>query len=183
VRKTAIPFVVLAICISLVQSPAFGADQANIDQSAKIDKSANSDKFAEIDKFAETDKFARIDKFAAAGGQRALTVAQRPSGTTVVAPVARAHKIENVPLNNTRGDNKLRGESRGQAAATDSARSDTKLALLDTARLRNPSASPANPQEEQWLRISESPQPGSWAILLAGFLGICAVARPRIFSS
>jgi len=41
-------------------------------------------------------------------------------------------------------------------------------------------------REEQWLRLSESgavPEPGLWALLLAGFLGICAVARPRIFSS
>jgi hypothetical protein len=41
-------------------------------------------------------------------------------------------------------------------------------------------------RKEQWLRLSESgavPEPGLWALLLAGFLGICAVARPRIFSS
>lgn len=38
----------------------------------------------------------------------------------------------------------------------------------------------------QWLRLPGSgaiPEPGLWALLLAGFLGICAVARPRIFSS
>lgn len=38
----------------------------------------------------------------------------------------------------------------------------------------------------QWLRLPEAsaiPEPGLWALLLAGFLGICAVARPRIFSS
>lgn len=41
-------------------------------------------------------------------------------------------------------------------------------------------------REAQWLRLSEGgavPEPGLWALLLAGFLGICAVARPRIFSS
>jgi hypothetical protein len=41
-------------------------------------------------------------------------------------------------------------------------------------------------QKEQWLRQPEgstSPEPGLWALLLAGFLGICALARPRIFSS
>lgn len=41
-------------------------------------------------------------------------------------------------------------------------------------------------RKEQWLRLPESgamPEPGLWALLLAGFLGICAVARPRIFSS
>jgi hypothetical protein len=40
--------------------------------------------------------------------------------------------------------------------------------------------------KEQWLRLPEGsaiPEPGLWALLLAGFLGICAVARPRIFSS
>lgn len=41
-------------------------------------------------------------------------------------------------------------------------------------------------RKEQWLRLPESsaiPEPGLWGLLLAGFLGICAVARPRIFSS
>lgn len=41
-------------------------------------------------------------------------------------------------------------------------------------------------RKAQWLRLSESgtvPEPGLWALLLAGFLGICALARPRIFSS
>lgn len=41
-------------------------------------------------------------------------------------------------------------------------------------------------RKEQWLRLPEGsaiPEPGLWGLLLAGFLGICAVARPRIFSS
>jgi len=41
-------------------------------------------------------------------------------------------------------------------------------------------------QKEQWVRLADgnsSSEPGIWALLLAGFLGICAVARPRIFSS
>ena len=150
-RKTAIPFAILVIGVSLSQSPVFGADQANTGKSAT------------------------------AGGQHALPVAQYRSTANdiVAAPAARAHKIENVPLALNK---KPRGENRSPAAGTESARSDTKLALLETAPSRN-AASGASPPEEQWLRISESPQPGSWAILLAGFLGICAVARPRIFSS
>lgn len=54
-------------------------------------------------------------------------------------------------------------------------------------RPQSDSAQDANDgREAQWLRLSESgavPEPGLWALLLAGFLGICAVARPRIFSS
>lgn len=36
-----------------------------------------------------------------------------------------------------------------------------------------------------WLRSADGApaEPGFWALLLAGFLGICAVARPRIFAS
>lgn len=38
---------------------------------------------------------------------------------------------------------------------------------------------------EEWMRSADSApvEPGIWALLLAGFLGICAVARPRIFES
>jgi len=38
---------------------------------------------------------------------------------------------------------------------------------------------------EEWLRSDDSApvKPGIWALLLAGFLGVCAVARPRIFES
>lgn len=38
---------------------------------------------------------------------------------------------------------------------------------------------------EQWMRSAEDATavPGIWALLAAGFLGICALARPRIFES
>ncbi|MEO8716785.1 MAG: hypothetical protein ABI423_01055 [Burkholderiales bacterium] len=38
---------------------------------------------------------------------------------------------------------------------------------------------------EQWMRSPDSApaEPGLWALLAAGFLGICALARPRIFAS
>jgi hypothetical protein len=38
---------------------------------------------------------------------------------------------------------------------------------------------------ENWLRKSDRApaEPGLWVLLVAGFLGICAVARPRIFTS
>jgi len=38
---------------------------------------------------------------------------------------------------------------------------------------------------EQWMRSADSApvKPGIWALLLAGFLGICALARPRLFES
>jgi hypothetical protein len=38
---------------------------------------------------------------------------------------------------------------------------------------------------EQWMRSADDApaQPGIWALLAAGFLGICALARPRIFAS
>lgn len=40
-------------------------------------------------------------------------------------------------------------------------------------------------QPEDWIRTAESttPEPGLWAMLIAGFLGVCAMARRRISSS
>jgi hypothetical protein len=55
-----------------------------------------------------------------------------------------------------------------------------------TPRSEPVSAQDGNDAKGQWLRLSEGgavPEPGLWALLLAGFLGICALARPRIFSS
>ncbi len=63
------------------------------------------------------------------------------------------------------------------------------VALRQDASRPLPGAAPAGNdgrKQEQWLRLPERgamPEPGLWALLLAGFLGICAVARPRIFSS
>jgi len=38
---------------------------------------------------------------------------------------------------------------------------------------------------EQWMRSADGTpaEPGIWALLAAGFLGICALARPRFFAS
>lgn len=38
---------------------------------------------------------------------------------------------------------------------------------------------------EHWARSADGApaEPGFWVLLVAGFLGICAVARPRIFTS
>ena len=64
---------------------------------------------------------------------------------------------------------------------------DTKLSLLQNVPLASPVSPPTGNgrHEEQWVRIADNrmPEPGSWAVLIAGILGICAVARPRIFSS
>lgn len=62
------------------------------------------------------------------------------------------------------------------------------VALRQDAPLAPPGAAQpgSDGQGEQWLRQPEgsaSTEPGLWVLLLAGFLGICAVARPRIFSS
>jgi hypothetical protein len=42
-----------------------------------------------------------------------------------------------------------------------------------------------NAAAENWVRKSDwaPAEPGLWVLLVAGFLGICAVARPRIFTS
>lgn len=104
---------------------------------------------------------------------------ERAAGAIPSAPMA-ARKLENVPVeSNSAADNKLRSDARNPSGEG----RETKLALLHSTPLA--SRDTATGTEEQWVRIPDSPipEPGTWAILLAGFLGICAVARPRIFSS
>lgn len=76
----------------------------------------------------------------------------------------------------------------GPAGAPRDMEQPGKLALLENVQLPlNDSARAAALRRDQtWVRVSDTPntpEPGTWAVLLAGFLGICAVARPRIFSS
>ena len=99
---------------------------------------------------------------------------------TMFGSVAYARKNENVQSKPGTGlDRGTMGNDMGQSG---------KLALLENAPL--PSKDRAKPvatrPDQTWIRLSDKPnvpEPGTWAILLAGFLGICAVARPRIFSS
>lgn len=64
---------------------------------------------------------------------------------------------------------------------------DTVLSLLHPGPNAPQGATRAvdNEQSGDWIRTAEStvPEPGLWAVLVAGFLGVCAMARPRIFSS
>ena len=113
--------------------------------------------------------------------QAALPLAhERSAGALPSAPTAGARKLENVPVElNGAVDKKLRSEARNPSGEG----RETKLALLHATPLT--SRDTPTGTEEQWVRVPDSPipEPGTWAILLAGFLGICAVARPRIFSS
>jgi len=103
------------------------------------------------------------------------------------SPAAHVRNFQNVHSEfNARGDN-----ASDRARPADAPR-DTdqpgKLALLENAPMSlkdSPNAAATRP-DQTWVRLSDKsnvPEPGSWAVLLAGFLGICAVARPRIFSS
>jgi hypothetical protein len=101
-----------------------------------------------------------------------------------------ARKLENVPI--VFESARSRREVRAPLGDLPGAHQDTKLSLLKNAtdplqeRPRSRSDTPsADKQAAAWARLDESPipEPGTWAVLIAGILGICAVARPRIFSS
>jgi hypothetical protein len=119
--------------------------------------------------------------------QRFVADARTPRGFPD-GPVAGVHKLENVPIVRDNAGNAPYGEERrNPTGGVEDDRQDTRLSLLQnsprsvpgTALTRNDS------REEQWMRLPDRtiPEPGAWAVLIAGLLGICAVARPRIFSS
>jgi len=102
---------------------------------------------------------------------------------------AQARKIENAhSALNGMADSQFTLDRPAPSAAPRNMAQDGKLALLENAPLPlNGNSKVASPRPDQtWVRLSDTPnipEPGSWAVLLAGFLGICAVARPRIFTS
>lgn len=122
--------------------------------------------------------------------------AQTPSSKFSVIPEAAAQplegarKLENVPviLDGGRGHR----DARAPAGGAPEARQDTQLSLLQNStdplqeRAHSRSDTPdAGKQAAGWVRLDDGPipEPGAWAVLIAGVLGICAVARPRIFTS
>ena len=120
--------------------------------------------------------------------------AVRPHATrpTAARKIQGVRKLENVPI--VFDGVGSRHEARTPTEVAD-ARQDTKLSLLENtplprqngslAKARDVSRPGNNALEAQWMRLDDTPipEPGIWAMLVAGFLGICAVARPRIFSS
>jgi hypothetical protein len=103
-------------------------------------------------------------------------------------PVAGVHKLENVPI--VRDDAGKAPSGQGRSDSTDGVenhRQDTRLSLPQDAPRSVPGTTLTRNEsrQEQWMRVPDRamPEPGTWAVLIAGLLGICAVARPRIFSS
>lgn len=99
-------------------------------------------------------------------------------------PAATVGKIENVPL--AAGATKLAelGPERPlPSAGTAELLPDARRAVRRD--MPNANARVKSGHDDEWVRLSEGPmpEPGAWAVLLAGILGIFAVARPRIFSS
>lgn len=73
------------------------------------------------------------------------------------------------------------------SSIADAAPPDTVLSLMQPGP-RPPKVAARtvdNERPEDWMRTAERPipEPGLWAVLVAGFLGVCAMARRRIFSS
>lgn len=64
---------------------------------------------------------------------------------------------------------------------------DTVLSLMQPGPRPPESAARTvdNERPEDWARTAERPmpEPGLWVVLIAGFLGVCAMARRRIVSS
>jgi hypothetical protein len=103
-------------------------------------------------------------------------------------PVAGVRKLENVPIvRDNSGEAQYHQERRNPNGGVDADRQDTRLSLLQNAPRTVPGSklTRSDSPQEQWLRLPDTaiPEPGTWAVLIAGLLGICAVARPRIFSS
>jgi hypothetical protein len=73
----------------------------------------------------------------------------------------------------------------GPAAGEEPAAGVTSRPGHSTGSLKVAARTVGDGQQEEWVRLADSPapEPGIWAVLIAGFLGMCAVARPRIFSS
>jgi len=120
------------------------------------------------------------------------SVGPAPDRPAAARKIQGVRKLENVPIVFDGAGS--RHEARTPSDVAD-ARQDTKLSLLENtplprqngslAKARDVSRPGNNGLEAQWMRLDDSPipEPGIWAMLVAGFLGICAVARPRIFSS
>lgn len=104
------------------------------------------------------------------------------------AGVAGVRKLENVPIvRDNSGNAQYSQEPRNPAGGAEDDRQDTRLSLLQDSPRSVPGTTLTRDERspEQWMRLSDRtiPEPGAWAMLIAGLLGICAVARPRIFSS
>src|SRR3954463_15717677 len=103
-------------------------------------------------------------------------------------PSGDVRKIEDLPSALRGNNNQFALDRPGPAGAPRDMEQPGKLALLENVQLplKDSAKAAALRRDQTWARLSDapnSPEPGTWAVLLAGFLGICAVARPRIFSS
>ncbi len=99
-------------------------------------------------------------------------------------PEASARKIETVPLPaGAAGLAELAPERPRPSAGVGDILPDARRAVRRD--MPNANARATTGHDDEWVRVSEKPipEPGAWAVLLAGILGIFAVARPRIFSS
>lgn len=79
------------------------------------------------------------------------------------------------------------GDPGADTAGAGEAPPDTALSLMHPGPRppRIAARTVGDEQPEDWMRTAERPipEPGLWAVLIAGFLGVCAMARRRIFSS
>ena len=119
--------------------------------------------------------------------QRFVAAAGTPRGFSE-GPVAGVRKLENVPIvRDNSGKTQYNPERRNPTGGVEDEPQDTRLSLLQNSPRPVPGTTLTRNEgrEEQWMRLPDRtiPEPGAWAVLIAGLLGICAVARPRIFSS
>jgi hypothetical protein len=175
VHRIVTPFLFLMVAASIWPAAAFASHRSD---TAKKD--------------SVCDAYGRSIRAALSVPDDAGARPRTPDHPTATRKIQGARKLENVPI--VFDGVGSRHEARTPADVAD-ARQDTKLSLLENAPLprqngsltkaRDVSRPANNGLEAQWMRLDDSPipEPGIWAMLVAGFLGICAVARPRIFSS
>jgi len=131
------------------------------------------------------------DAAKAAAAKGANTFSVIPEAAAQALQPQGARKLENVPV--VFESARSRREAPTPLGGLPETRQDAKLSLLQNStdplaeRARTRSDSPPADKETTagWARVDDgpNPEPGTWAVLIAGILGICAVARPRIFHS
>lgn len=169
----------------LTSSDPLGRGGAIYLNSIRIDSACAETRGSAWPATAKRDSAKRQSNGSGADRSRVVADNRAPRGLSD-GPLTGARKLENVPIVRDKSDEaQYRQERRNPTGGVEDDRQDGGLSLLQNSPRPVPGTTLArnDGREEQWVRLPERtiPEPGAWAVLIAGLLGICAVARPRIF--